>query len=532
MVDIIGESEIIAMDMDPDAFIDQILELDLQGVFDTAGVFCNSGPAEIARKLLPKLPDEFESILFFDVLGPKILRRSQPSEICAHLLVVPSDAFLLITNMCRLPTSIALPEVGDYAVTASSKSWREVIRVLERFEKSCAAKILVAPELHWIDNPDTYAAVLAEAAKQDDVEMLAREVRASCQERSFVQALMRDPLVGLNMITRAPVNRLTAPKTWGEFIKETVTRYANEFAAVDMLHTAMDNFSKSVMKDADVGLFRLTDTMIRPGVDISALRLPEFKPPERKRVLPGQEEPDDELEEGEAPEEDESIFAQRLSKMLEINEQEQSGKREKGLLNNEQEDELAELRKDAKMLKKQEAEDGDSDESIGENQDPYPMSAFKGKEDRVHAFFRLGLLPLVREAAVKLPKQILISHHVPRSKGMTLAPGLATVQWTEGKQELIAVVTLEEAETVRRAVQVSARKLKVEVSCTAGLLTRALDTQKEKDRRKESRKEKKDGDPKTPRSETETSAAETPRAGAEDDGTKTPQKEREPITSG
>jgi hypothetical protein len=536
MTDIIGESEIIAMDMATDAFIEQILELDLQGVFDTAGVFATSAAGEIARKILPKLPDEFESVLFFDALGPKILRRNQTSEICAHLLVVPSDAFLLITDN-RLPTTIALPEVGDYAVTASSKSWREVIRVLERFEKSCAAKILVAPELHWIDNPETYAAVLADAAKQDDVEMLAREVRASCQERSFVQALMRDPLVGLNMITRAPVNRLTAPKTWGEFIKETVTRYANEFAAVDMLHTAMDNFSKSVMKDADVGLFRLTDTMIRPGVGISALRLPEFKPPERKRVLPGQEEQDDELEEGEAPDEDESIFAQRLSKMLQINQDELEGKRDPGLLTADQAEELNELRKDAKLLKKQENEDGDdSDESIGENQDPYPMSAFKDKEDRVHAFFRLGLLPLVREAAVKLPKQILVSHHVPRSKGMMLAPGIATVQWQEGKQDLIAVVTLQEAETLRRAVQVSARKLKIEVSCTAGLLTRALDTQKEKDRRKESRKEKKgrDGDePKTPRSERsedKSSAAETPREG--DDGTKTPKGEREPITSG
>ena len=46
---------------------------------------------------------------------------------------------------------------------------------------------------------------------------------------------------------------------------------------------------------------------------------------------------------------------------------------------------------------------------------------------------------------------------------MALASGLATVQWREGKQDLIGIITLEEAETLRRAVQVNARNLKIEV---------------------------------------------------------------------
>ena len=52
---------------------------------------------------------------------------------------------------------------------------------------------------------------------------------------------------------------------------------------------------------------------------------------------------------------------------------------------------------------------------------------------------------------------------VPRTKGMALAPGLATVQWREGKQDLIGIITLQEAETLRRAVQVSGRNIKIEV---------------------------------------------------------------------
>jgi hypothetical protein len=298
--------------------------------------------------------------------------------------------------------------------------------------------------------------------EDETIMQLYFEVRAQCFERFVAFAIMRDPSHdhGLASLTREAQTKLPDESpTWGKAKGQLGSQFSESLAengdeaCLEYFHA----FHRKVPNARQCGTTQFFSTCVVHDQETGAITLPEVREPIR-HVVEEEEEEDPNLVHvhHEVPHEEPAKEPEKDAK--DAKDGKKDGKEKHHHHSAEKEhhkEEKGKKDKHGKDGKHGKGEDGDDGGPVANAPPMIIETAFtdhsKGKPNP--PFFQFTKIPIVKDQGFEVDSKFLASHNIPDANGGAIKPGVAIVQWEEKKAGvLVAVVTLHEAEAIRRAV--------------------------------------------------------------------------------